>query len=266
MEQTVRFSLFQLQTATPTSTQTSSPQSNTIFARIGKRKLIYDGGDQQLLKTSSEWPTRGSIHFQNYSLRHRSGLKTVLNNLNLYIESNEKIGIIGRTGAVEQNLVIFDPILVIIIPQQPILFTGTLRYNLDPFKFYFDDQYWMALDDVQLKEFVSQNPSGLEMLIEEAGCNLSVGQCQLICIARVILKKSKILLIDETTSNVDQKTDEIVQEIIGKKFQNRTVLTIAHRLNTIAKSDRIVVLDKSMIINVDVLMKIFEQYQQASKR
>jgi ABC-type multidrug transport system fused ATPase/permease subunit len=148
-----------------------------------------------------------------------------------------------------------------VIPQEPILFSGTLRYNLDPFSHYSDEQCWMALEDVQLKQLVTNHSAGLLMPIAESGNNLSVGQCQLICIARAILKKSKILLIDEATANVDKKTDELIQAVIADKFRDRTILTIAHRLNTVMNSDRILVLDKGMIVNYDTPMNILRDYQ-----
>lgn len=148
-----------------------------------------------------------------------------------------------------------------VIPQQPILFSGTLRYNLDPFNHYSDEQCLRALEDVQLKQFVSKNSAGLLMSIAESGGNLSAGQCQLICIARAIMKKSKILLIDEATANLDENTDELIQAIIADKFQDRTVLTIAHRLTTVVKSDRILVLDKGEIINLDTPNNILHFYQ-----
>jgi ABC-type multidrug transport system fused ATPase/permease subunit len=148
-----------------------------------------------------------------------------------------------------------------VIPQEPILFSGTLRYNLDPFSHYSDEQCWMALEDVQLKQLVTNHSAGLLMPIAESGNNLSVGQCQLICIARAILKKSKILLIDEATANVDKKTDELIQAVIADKFRDRTILTIAHRLNTVMNSDRILVLDKGMIVNYDTPMNILHYYQ-----
>ncbi|CAF1102199.1 unnamed protein product [Adineta steineri] len=248
------------------------------------------GGHQRLINTSPNWPIRGTIDFRNYFLSHRAGLDPVLKNINIQIRSGEKIGIIGRTGAGKsslfkgilrfihrsnvQGVVLIDDIDISritlqqlrshlsIIPQQPVLFSDTLRYNLDPFNFYSDEQCWMALDDVQLKQFVSDHPMGLQMLITESGSNLSAGQCQLICIARAILKQSKILLIDEATSNVDQKTDTIIQTVIANKFRDRTVLTIAHRLNTIAQSDRILLLDEGLVVNFDTPKNILQQYQQ----
>lgn len=148
-----------------------------------------------------------------------------------------------------------------VIPQQPVLFADTLRYNLDPFDDYSDEQCWMALEAVQLKKMASKHVAGLLMPIAESGNNLSAGQCQLICIARAILKQSKILLIDEATSNVDQETDRLIQSVIADKFQNRTVLTIAHRLNTVVNSDRLLVSDKGMLIDFDVLDKILPHFQ-----
>ncbi|CAF5061317.1 unnamed protein product, partial [Rotaria sp. Silwood1] len=130
-----------------------------------------------------------------------------------------------------------------VVPQQSILFSGTLRYNLDPYNSYSDEQCWKVLEEVQLKPFVMRHPEGLLMSVAESGNNLSIGQCQLITIARAILKKSEILLIDEATAHVDQNTDDLIQTIIKEKFQDQTVMTIAHRLNTVAKCDRILVLD-----------------------
>ncbi|CAF5001895.1 unnamed protein product, partial [Rotaria sp. Silwood1] len=230
-----------------------------------------EGGYKRLVKTSPEWPVHGTIEFRNYSLRHRTNLEYAIRNINLRIESGQKIGIIGRTGAGKSSLIkgifrfidrsnVDGQILIdnvdisritlndlrshlTVIPQQSILFSGTLRYNLDPYNSYSDEQCWKVLEEVQLKPFVMHHPEGLLMSVAESGNNLSIGQCQLITIARAILKKSEILLIDEATAHVDQKTDDLIQTIIKEKFQDRTVMTIAHRLNTVAKCDRILVLD-----------------------
>ncbi|CAF2981984.1 unnamed protein product, partial [Rotaria sp. Silwood2] len=256
----------------------------TSAERIDEYARLPHEDDQdtqkRLITIPPEWPSRGTIEFRNYFLRYRSDAAPVLKNLTIRIESGEKIGIIGRTGAGKSSLfnglfrfidrsnadgeILIDDIDIsriplnylrsrlCVIPQQLILFSDTLRYNLDPFNQYSDEQCWMALEDVQLKNFVSKNPAGLLMPIAESGNNLSTGQCQLICIARGILKKSKFLLIDEATANIDSETDELIQEIIAKKFEDRTVLTIAHRLNTVTKSDRILVLAEGVIINFDI--------------
>jgi ABC-type multidrug transport system fused ATPase/permease subunit len=139
-----------------------------------------------------------------------------------------------------------------VIPQAPVLFCGTLRYNIDPFEQFSDEECLAALEAVQLKQLVRNHPDGLHLLIAESGTNLSAGECQLICVARAILKKSHILLIDEATANVDYATDKMIQEVIADKFRDRTILTIAHRLNTVANSDRILMLEHGEVAYFDM--------------
>ncbi|UJR19501.1 hypothetical protein I4U23_022630 [Adineta vaga] len=134
----------------------------------------------------------------------------------------------------------------------PILFCGTLRYNIDPFEQFSDEECLAVLEAVQLKKLVRNHSDGLHLLVAESGTNLSAGERQLICVARAILKRSKILLIDEATAHVDHATDMMIQEVIADKFRDRTILTIAHRLNTIANSDRILMLQQGEIAFFDV--------------
>jgi ABC-type multidrug transport system fused ATPase/permease subunit len=134
----------------------------------------------------------------------------------------------------------------------PILFCGTLRYNIDPFKQYSDEECLAALEAVQLKQLIRNHPDGFNLQVAESGTNLSAGERQLICVARAILKKTNILLIDEATANVDQATDKMIQEVIADKFRDRTILTIAHRLNTVANSDRILMLQQGEVIYFDI--------------
>lgn len=139
-----------------------------------------------------------------------------------------------------------------VIPQVPVLFSGTLRYNIDPFNQFSDEDCLQALEDVQLSQMIRNHPDGLHLSVAESGTNLSGGERQLICVARAILKRSHILLIDEATANVDHVTDRMIQEVIADKFRDRTILTIAHRLNTIANSDRILVLREGEVAYFDV--------------
>lgn len=213
-------------------------------------------------KPKSEWPQDGKIEFKNVYLRYALLEPPVLKNLNFVVFPREKIGIVGRTGAGKSSLIqaLFrlanvDGVIEIdkidtsqiglhdlrskisIIPQEPFLFSGSLRRNLDPFDSYTDDPLWRALEEVELKEI------GLEAHINEGGSNLSVGQRQLVCLARAIVRNNPILVLDEATANVDPRTDELIQTTIRNKFEKCTVLTIAHRLNTVMDSDRILVMD-----------------------
>ena len=139
-----------------------------------------------------------------------------------------------------------------VIPQVPILFCGTLRYNIDPFQQFSDEECFTALDAVQLRHLVHNHPDGLYLSVAESGTNLSAGERQLICIARALLKKSNILLIDEATANVDHATDKLIQDVIANKFCDRTILTIAHRLNTVVNSDRLLMLKHGEVVYFDV--------------
>ncbi|XP_077987383.1 ATP-binding cassette sub-family C member 4-like [Glandiceps talaboti] len=222
------------------------------------------------------WPKHGVITMEGAYFKYSEDTQFVLEDIYLYIKSQEKVGIVGRTGAGKSTLVsmlfrMSEPQGVImiddvdireiglhdlrsnisIIPQDPVMFTGTLRENLDPFTEHQDSDLWMALDQVQLSSAIDELPGGLETEIAESGTNLSVGQRQLVCLARAILRNNKILIIDEATANVDPRTDTLIQRTIRRRFQHCTVLTIAHRLNTVMDSDRILVLDEGRVVEFD---------------
>nr|XP_034338521.1 multidrug resistance-associated protein 1 [Crassostrea gigas] len=233
---------------------------------------------------ASNWPQRGHVKFSNFSLRYREDLDLVLKGIDCDITPGEKIGIVGRTGAGKSSLtlalfrilekaggsIIIDDVDIstiglhdlrsklTIIPQDPVLFSGTLRMNLDPFNSFSDDDLWEALEHAHLKKYVESLEGGLLYECSERGENLSVGQRQLICLARALLKKSKILVLDEATAAVDLKTDNLIQNTIRREFSECTILTIAHRLNTVLDYSRIMVLDKGQIKEFDspdVLLK-----------
>ncbi|KAK3795110.1 hypothetical protein RRG08_028311 [Elysia crispata] len=231
-----------------------------------------------------DWPQKGDIVFHTYSTRYRPDLDLVLKNVSCHIEDGEKIGIVGRTGAGKSSMsmalfrmiesaggsIIIDGVNIAeiglhdlrsrltIIPQDPVLFSGTLRFNIDPFGNHTDSEIWTTLENAQLKSFVSELPGGLSYLCEEGGQNLSVGQRQLICMTRSLMRRTKVLMLDEATAAVDLETDELIQQTIRHCFKDCTVLTVAHRLNTIMDYDRIIVLDAGRIAEFDTVEKLLE--------
>jgi ATP-binding cassette, subfamily C (CFTR/MRP), member 1 len=229
-------------------------------------------------KQPPKWPTRGNVIFDNYTLKYRKDKDEIaLRSLSIEIKPQEKIGVVGRSGAGKSSLaaalwriveahkgkIIIDDIDIStlglkylrsnlsIILQEPTLFTGTIRSNLDLTNIYSDEEIWEALDKSCLKDTVLKLPGKLEFEVEEGGKNFSSGESQLLCLSRALLRKSKILIMDEATASLDPKTDSLVQKIVQSEFKDCTVITIAHRIDTVLNSDRILVLDKGIVAEFD---------------
>jgi len=220
--------------------------------------------------------SQGKILFDTVSVKYQESLENVLNDFSFEIKPREKIGIVGRTGAGKstvflcllgmlypnQGKIEIDDINIksiglqnlreeiTIIPQDPYLFEGKLKRALDPFEEYTENEINKVVSLTGLNGFLKDKckDSILDMEIKENGANLSSGEKQLICIGNAILRKKNIILIDEATANIDMKTEEFVFKNINSFFKEATVLIIAHRINTVLNSDRIVVVDKGKII------------------
>ncbi|KAJ2115165.1 hypothetical protein IW146_002527 [Coemansia sp. RSA 922] len=255
------------------------------------------------------WPETGEIEFRQYRLRYRPDLDLALNDLSFVVHNKEKIGIVGHTGTgkslltyalmrlveADSGSIIIDGVdistiglhdlcsCISIIPQDPSLFEGTIRDNLDPTHKYTDDEVWAAIDACQIADLLDMpakarkpkimNPgkaskeepkqpskvhkrhwlvgTGLDKWVKYKGSNFSVGQQQLVSLCRALLWRRKILVLDEATANVDTKTDQIMQSVIRQEFKDCTVLTIAHRINTIMDSDRVLVMDQGKVAEFD---------------
>ncbi|PIA25107.1 hypothetical protein AQUCO_12500017v1 [Aquilegia coerulea] len=223
------------------------------------------------------WPSSGLIQFENVVLRYRPELPPVLHGLSFTVSPSEKVGIVGRTGAgkssmlnalfriveLERGRILIDGCNISelglvdlrkvlgIIPQSPVLFSGTVRFNLDPFNEHNDADLWEALERAHLKDVIRRNSLGLDAEVSEAGENFSVGQRQLLSLSRALLRRSKILVLDEATAAVDVRTDALIQKTIREEFKSCTMLIIAHRLNTIIDCDRVLLLDAGQVLEYD---------------
>jgi len=237
------------------------------------------------------WPSKGVVEYRNVQMRYRPDLPPILHDINFLVEAGKKVGVVGRTGSgksslmmlllrlyeLEKGQIFIDGIDISqlalhdlrkhigIVPQDPVMFSGTLRSNLDPFNQYSDEEIMDSLAAVNLDGYVKRLPQQLQSPVLEFGSNFSQGQRQLICLCRVLLKKPKILLLDEATSSVDSETDALLQRAIQERFTETTQLTIAHRLNTVMNSDRILVLDKGHLMEYDSPSELIKDPSPESK-
>ena len=229
--------------------------------------------DEGILIPPPSWPSAGQIQFHSVSMRYSPEKPYVLKNITIEVQPDDKIGIVGRTGAGKSSLIstlfrLYDfegtiyidgvnikliPLgtlrtKIAVIPQDPVLFAGTIRTNLDPLEEFTDNQLWSSLEEVNLKTTISNLPSGLDSSILESGSNFSVGQKQILCLVRAVLKRSMVVVLDEATAFVDLETDKLIQATIKKRFQQSTVLKIAHRLDTVMDSNKILVIDDGCVV------------------
>lgn len=243
------------------------------------------------VEVAKSWPEKGEIVFDNVQMRYRAGLPLVLRGLTMHVEGGERIGVVGRTGAGKSSImstlfrlielsggsITIDRMNIskiglhdlrsrlAIIPQDPTLFRGTIRSNLDPFHEHTDLELWSAL---RQSDLVSEDASlddkspgriHLDGVVEEEGLNFSLGQRQLMALARALVRNSQIIVCDEATSSVDMETDDKIQRTIATGFKGKTLLCIAHRLRTIINYDRICVMDQGLIAELDTPLALYEK-------
>lgn len=254
-------------------------QLQTQMVSVERIKTYTDMDvEEEILPSSSHlnWrPSDGEIEFDNVNLRYRPNLPLVLKDVSFLIHPREKIGIVGRTGGGKSSLIVSLMRLVesasgciridgmdisqvqlqdlrsyiSVIPQDPVLFSGSVRTNVDPFRDYTDSDIMTSLNRAHLHGKITS----LDQEVSEGGTNFSIGERQLICIARALLRKSKIILLDEATASIDVKTDALIQESIKTEFSDCTCLTIAHRINTVMDSDRVLVMDAGRVAELDTV-------------
>ncbi|KAJ6723967.1 hypothetical protein OIU74_008348 [Salix koriyanagi] len=242
--------------------------------------LVLEGS-----RPPNKWPELGAICFKDLQIRYAEHLPSVLKNINCTFPGRKKVGVVGRTGSGKSTLIqalfrivepregsiIIDDVDISkiglqdlrsrlsIIPQDPTMFEGTVRGNLDPLGQYADYEIWEALEKCQLGDLVRAKDEKLDSPVVENGDNWSMGQRQLFCLGRALLKKSRILVLDEATASVDSATDGVIQKIISHEFKDRTVVTIAHRIHTVIDSDLVLVLSDGRVAEYDTPARLLER-------
>uniref|UniRef100_A0A8C1UYT9 ATP-binding cassette, sub-family C (CFTR/MRP), member 9 n=1 Tax=Cyprinus carpio TaxID=7962 RepID=A0A8C1UYT9_CYPCA len=242
-------------------------------------------GSMDVSQVPKDWPQHGEIKIQDLCVRYDTMLKPVLKHINAYINPGQKVGICGRTGSGKSSLSlaffnmvdVFEGKIVIdgidicklplqtlrsrlsIILQDPVLFSGSIRLNLDPECTCTDDRLWEALEIAQLKNMVKALPGGLDAVVTEGGENFSVGQRQLFCLARAFVRKSSILIMDEATASIDMATENILQKVVMTAFADRTVVTIAHLVSSILEAEQVLVFESGTLVESDSAPNLLAQ-------
>ncbi|XP_058102179.1 putative ABC transporter C family member 15 [Magnolia sinica] len=240
-------------------------------------------------RPNPEWPTNGTIDLDNLHIQYSPSLPMVLSGVTCTFPGDKKIGVVGRTGSGKSTLIqalfrVVEPSegritidgldiskmglhdlrsRLSIIPQEPMLFQGTVRTNLDPLTQHSDAEIWQALNKCRLTEIVRKDPRLLDAPVAEDGENWSVGQRQLVCLARVLLKKRRILVLDEATASVDTATDNVIQKTIREETTNCTVITVAHRIPTVIDNDLVLVLDEGKVKEYDSPARLLKDESSA---
>ena len=224
------------------------------------------------------WPAKGKLEIVDLSMKYRDNLPLVLSKISFTVLPGQKIGICGRTGSGKSSMfvalfrivepqpgskIVLDGVDVstlglrdlrskmAMIPQDPFMFAGTVRTNLDPFEEHTDEEVWSVIEKVGLKHTIDAAAKQLDMEVIDNGSNFSLGQRQLLCMGRALLRNSRVLMMDEATASVDMDSDALIQKTVREAFSECTTLTIAHRLNTIMDSDKILFLDSGKVSEYD---------------
>jgi len=242
-------------------------------------------------KHLERWPTFGKIEVSDLSVRYRHDLPPVLKHISFLVEGGQRVGVVGRTGSGKSTIVqaLFRLLeaeegciqvdgrdisslglhklrtMMSVIPQSPVLFSGaSVRENLDPFGKYSDSRMREALQNVQMLALIEELPNGLDTAVAESGSNFSVGQRQLLCVARSILERNRILVLDEPTANVDSRTDVLLQNAVATSFPGATVIAIAHRLDTVIDYDKILVVGQGKVLEYGTPQELLSHDSQFS--
>ncbi|CAI9291139.1 unnamed protein product [Lactuca saligna] len=236
-------------------------------------------------RPSSNWPSTGRVDIQNLKIRYQPNSPLVLQGISCVFEGGNKIGIVGRTGSGKTTLIsalfrlveptegriIIDELDITtiglhdlrsnfgIIPQEPTLFNGSIRYNIDPLGEHSDQEIWQVLEKCQLRDAIQDKKDGLDSLVVQDGSNWSLGQRQLFCLGRALLKRRKILVLDEATASIDNATDTIIQKTIREEFQDCTVITVAHRIPTVIDCSMVLVMKDGKVMEYDEPSKLMSQ-------
>ena len=294
LQEITSFAIYLVKTSLVVDINMQSVNRLTSYYEVPTEAPQFIDAKDKPLTTNQNWPLSGKITFNNVYMKYRSGFDYVLKGLTFSIPAGYKIGIVGRTGAGKSSIlqtlfrmteiekmpgseITIDGVDIssiglnllrrnlAIIPQTPVVFTGQIRRNLDPFNEFTDFELWQTLEEVGLRQNVERLEKKLETDMTMSTSVFSAGQKQLICLARAILRKSKIIVLDEATANVDIETDDFIQKKIMEKFRYCTVITVAHRLITIANYDKVIVVDQGKVVEYDSPYKLLAENEYDEK-